>query len=369
MPRPRARPGQMMRPAPDAAAPTTPPAFAVQRLLTDRLMAFVDRAGIAGALRGQRAGTTRQVIGRLGADLGFRLDDPVRARMVGVLLDLLEDCGVIAALPDGARGWSADAAWPWRATSADVEADADALNGQVEFFGQCLDYVGRFLAGAPPLFDFNGGSIRAWERLLGNREFAFARSVVARLMLPRAAPAPEVLVLCYGPGYDLVEIATRRPDARVTALDFTDAFLDCAAKRLASPRNVRWVDAASWGGFGRPLPFDDASFHVVVFSCADPYVPARLREGVYRDIFRVLKPGGVVGMLTHSYPDAGRRDVSDLWVRRGTYCHDFLESVCQGWQGFYPAADTREVCARVGFQPDVVTLNSSVWRLRRPEAA
>lgn len=351
---------------PDTRPPL--PAFAVQRLLTDRLLTFVEVTGIADLLRERQVATVRHAFDRLGAELGYRIDDPGRARMLRVLIDFLGDCGLVTTQPDGAFRWNAGARRPWRATPADVEGIGEAFDGEVEFFAQCLDYAGRFLAGEPPLFDFVGGSVHAWERLLGNRDFAFARSVVARLLLPRAEPAAEILVLCYGPGYDLVEIEKRRPDARVTALDFTDGFLACASGRLGSPRAVRWVEAARWNGFGSPLPFADSSFQVVVFSCANPYIPATLRESVYRDIFRVVKPGGVLGMLTYSYPDVGRREVADEWVRRGIYCHDFLESVCKGWQGFYPADETRRMLSRVGFGLDVVTLNASVWRLRRPEA-
>jgi ubiquinone/menaquinone biosynthesis C-methylase UbiE len=286
--------------------------------------------------------------------------------MLRVLLDLLVDCGVISVHADSSCSWSGGAARSWRPSSADAETIARAFEGQMEFFDQCLNYADAFLSGQPPLFNFSGGSTHAWERLLGNGEFAFARSVVARLLLPRVARGAEILVLCYGPGYDLVEIENRRPDVRVTALDFTNTFFANASRRLRRPDAVQWIDAARWCGFGFPLPFDDRSFDMLLFSCADPYIPPASREAVYRDIYRVLRPGGVLGILTHSYPDAAHCEVPDEWIRRGTFCHDFLESVCQGWQGFYGAAESRDLFARVGFRRDVVTLNSSVWRLVRP---
>jgi SAM-dependent methyltransferase len=344
------------------------PAFAVQRLLTDRLLTFVDATGIARHLAARDTFTACQALEALHDNLGYAVGDPTRARMIRVLIDFLVDCDHVTRSPDGTFRWNPGAPRPWRPGETDEARIQEAFDGQVEFFEQCLQYADRFLQGRPPLFDFNSDSTRAWERLLGNGEFAFARSVLSRLLLPRARDRAETLVLCYGPGYDLVEIERRRPDARVTALDFTNAFFPGASRRLTIPGAVNWVDAAEWGGFGTPLPFAPLSFDIVLFACADPYIQLGQRAFVYGDIHRVLRPGGVLGVLTHSYPDAARRFVADEWVRRGTFCHDFLESVCQGWQGFYDAGCTRDQFARAGFCLEVVTLNASVWRLAKPEA-
>lgn len=302
----------------------------------------------------------------LADELGFAVRDSIRARMVHVLLDFLDDCEYVRTEPDGTRRWNLSAVPPWHPSEHEEHEICRTFDGQMEFFGQCLAYVGRFLEGAPPLFDFAGTSTNAWERLLGNGEIAYARSVLSRLLLPRAVEGARILVLCYGPGFDLVEIERRRPDARITALDFTNAFFDVASRRLTRPEAVRWVDGSSWKGFGSPLPFDDGWFDVVLFACADPYIPPAVRVLAYEDIHRVMRAGAVLGVLTHSYPDKARLAVAESWIRRGTYCHDFLESVCQGWQGFYDAAATRALFTQVGFGLDVVTLNASVWRLQKP---
>ena len=34
-----------------------------------------------------------------------------------------------------------------------------------------------------------------------------------------------------------------------------------------------------------------------------PYIPHDLREDVYRDISRIIRPGGGLGVITRSYPD------------------------------------------------------------------
>ena len=352
--------------------PLGPPRFAFERLMTRRLLAFVQTSGIAPPLARLGVFTADQALQALGAALGFTLGDPTRARMVRVLLDFLADCGYLDSAPGGSFAWrgparvsalaAGDASAPAASGGAD-RGDGCASCRQVDFFEQCLAYAPQYLRGGPPLFDFDAGSADAWEQLLGNDDFAFARALLARTVLPRDERPCHALVLCYGPGYDLVEIERRRPHAMVTAIDFTDSFRARASGRLRHPERVRWVGSATWGGFGAPLPFPSDTFDVVLFSCADPYVPADLCDAVYGDIRRTVRPEGVLGVLTRSYPDLERRDVQDEWVRRGTFCHDFLESVCKGWQGFRSAAGSRRLFQDVGFTIDVVTLGGSVWRL------
>ncbi len=343
--------------------------FVAERYLTARLLSFAQRTGIAAALAARSPFSTAEAAASLEADLGFALGDPLRRRMVRVLLDFLAECGCLrSAGPDrfvvvGAQG----SRGPWQADDPALRSDL-ADDGRVEFFERCLGHVEAFLRGQPPLFDFDEASTGAWDRLLGNDQLAQARAILARLVLPRDDRPCDALVLCYGPGFDLVEIEARCPAARVTALDFTEAFREVAARRLRAPAKVQWARAASWGGFGHRLPFHDAAFDLVTLACAEPYIPAGCREAVFGDIFRILRPRGVLGLLTRSYPDASRHAVPHDWVRRATCGHDFLESVCRGWQGFSEAEASRALLTRVGFRVDLVTHNASVWRLSRPAA-
>jgi len=348
------------------SSPFVSPPFAVERQLTGKLLSFVLTTGVEPLLARQGAFSEDEALELLRTRLGFVLDDPVRVRMIRVLLDFLADCGYLREEPGGRLSWDPSATPPPGCESG--ERSSDDPGGLLGFFGRCLDHAPAFLRGQPPLFDFGEACTSAWEGLLGNGDFALARAYLARLVLPRNGASPcQALVLCYGPGFDLVEIERRGPGTVATALDFTGSFFACASARLRHADRVQWVSSAAWGGFGTPLPFDAGTFDAVLFSCADPYVPAAKREAVYRDICRVIRPGGALGILTRSYPDRERIEVSEPWVRRGTFCHDFLESVCLGWQGFRDAASSRRLFRDAGFTIDVVTLNGSVWRLLKQE--
>lgn len=346
-----------------AGSDTSP--SAVERFLTGRVLSFVDTTGIGCVLSEAGAFSPREAVRLLEERLGFALTDPVRSRMIRVLLDLLMECGWLRPAANGRRTFAPSADAP-PAISFQPLTGVLADDGQLTFFERCLAHVPTFLRGGPPLFDFDASCAPDWDALLGNDGIARARTVLARLLLPRDNRPCDALVLCYGPGFDLALIERRCPAARVTALDFTDAFLAGARRRLQAPGRVRWPDAESWGGFGCPLPFADEAFDLVTLSCAEPYIPRGQRHFVLADLVRVLRPGGVVGVLTHSYPDAARQAVPDDWVRRTTYCHDFLESVCRGWQGFLDAASLRTSFEGAGFRVDLVTHNASIWRLSKP---
>ena len=134
---------------------------------------------------------------------------------------------------------------------------------------------------------------------------------------------------------------------------------------------IVWVGPDRWAGFGRPLPFVDAGFDAVLFTCGDPYIPAGRRGDVYRDIARVLTPGGKLGVLPRCRPDADARYVASFWLRISALAHDFAESVCEGWEGFSDAGENARLFSDAGFQggtegPGGMSfLDSSLWVLRK----
>jgi ubiquinone/menaquinone biosynthesis C-methylase UbiE len=334
--------------------------------LTDRLLHFVWEEGVARTFAALGRFSPGDAASALERELGYDLRDRVRLRMVRVLTDFLCECGQVE-MKDGCYIWTAGEC-PGCVLSDEEEALAagEALGGELAFFEGCIAHAGKFLRGAPPLYSFDSGAAHIWEEFLGNAEFNFARQVLAKMMLAGQNGGARVLDLCYGPGFDILHIQQCLGDVRVTALDFKDVFRNRALGRIPNPAGVEWIDSGRWQGFGSPLPFEDGTFDAAFFACADPYVPAELRGFVYRDIFRALKRGGSVNILSHSYPDPEKKDVYDPWVRKGTLCHDFSESVCEGWQGFYDAAESRGLFEAVGFVIGDVMMNASVWRLDKP---
>ena len=117
-------------------------------------------------------------------------------------------------------------------------------------------------------------------------------------------PGDEVLDACCGTG-DLA-VAARRAGARVTGLDFSERMLERARSKDAS---VEWVH-----GDLLALPFRDASFDAATVGFGVRNV-ADL-ELALRELRRVLRAGGRVGILEITRPRGPLRVFYSLWFDR-----------------------------------------------------
>lgn len=82
---------------------------------------------------------------------------------------------------------------------------------------------------------------------------------------------------------------------------------------------------------------------------SDPFIPLEERYIAYTEIYRVLKPNGVLGMLSWQYPDAGGQYYKNKWIRRQIYRHNFAESVVDGWYGFHDIHETLNMFKEIGY--------------------
>jgi SAM-dependent methyltransferase len=357
-----------------------------RRLLAD-IRGLAEREGIHALAQRLSPVTLEDLCEALQTELGYALTAGNRRRMVGLLLDLFAECGWAKA-SGGRWEWCAGRAMPLDPSGPDGGAatgDPPGEDDQYPFFETCLASVPAYLRGAAAAVQFDGRSAASWERFLGCEEFRTCRSVLLELMGVERRTARCVLDLCHGPGWGLEALVCRSPASRITAVDFTDAFCEMARARVdrAQARNrqrgqpaepVVWVGPDRWRGFGHRLPFADGSFDAVLFACGDPYIPASLRKDTYREVARVLRPGGCLGVLTRCRPDAEARHVASFWLRIAALAHDFAESVCLGWEGFAGAEENARVFSEAGFlggtgSSDTMSfLDASLWVLRKAAA-
>jgi demethylmenaquinone methyltransferase / 2-methoxy-6-polyprenyl-1,4-benzoquinol methylase len=115
------------------------------------------------------------------------------------------------------------------------------------------------------------------------------------------SPGDRVLDTCCGTG-DLA-IAAQREGCRVTGLDFSERMLERAR---AKSERVEWIQ-----GDALALPFPDASFDAATVGFGVRNLDD-LEAGL-RELRRVLRPGGCVGILEITRPRGLLRPFYRLW--------------------------------------------------------
>jgi len=131
--------------------------------------------------------------------------------------------------------------------------------------------------------------------------------------LGRVEPGDCVLDLGSGAGTDsLVAGLMVGPEGSVTGIDMTPEMSEKARRGAAELGlgNVKFVE-----GEVEELPFDDASFDVVISNGVIDLIPDK--DAVFASIYRVLRPGGRIQFadVTIQQPvsEEGKRKI-DLWT-------------------------------------------------------
>jgi demethylmenaquinone methyltransferase/2-methoxy-6-polyprenyl-1,4-benzoquinol methylase len=121
-----------------------------------------------------------------------------------------------------------------------------------------------------------------------------ARTFSAILSQPNA----RVLDLCCGTGDMAFALRRQSANAHITGADFSHAMLVLASAKAntSSDRRVKWIEADALA-----LPFPDESFDLVTSAFGFRNL-ADYAAGI-REILRVLRPGGEIGILECSEPE------------------------------------------------------------------
>ena len=357
------------------------------RFLLPEVLELASKEGIIQRIRNLSPFSFDGLCAVLKKDLGYVISTGNRRRMIAVFLDILSESG-LCKREEGKWRWVSrkgneperpgGIAWP-------LDPGVSGDEGQLFFFRECLRHLPAYLRGEPVSIGFDETNVIAWDRFLGCAEFQSCRKLLLELMEVENRSTFRLLDLCHGPGWGIAQAVAMFPAVRLTAIDFTDAFTHRAKARArdAAGMNreaghedsgIRWFGPRQWSGFGCPLPLGDGEFDAVLFTGGDPYIPGTLRRAVYDEIARVLVPGGRLGILTRGYPDPGRRHVPSYPVRITTLVHDFLESVCEGWEGFSGPEENLRMFQDIGFREGGAVpggmsfLESSLWVLRKGAA-
>lgn len=125
------------------------------------------------------------------------------------------------------------------------------------------------------------------------------RRLVAQADLARGQ---RVLEVGCGTGSLLIEIGRQRPDVELVGLD-PDPKALARAERKARQAGVRLrLDR----GFTDAMPYDNASFDRVLSSLMYHHVPHNEKPAMFREIHRVLKPGGRLELVDFAGPERAR---------------------------------------------------------------
>lgn len=358
--------------------------FVVPKLLIRRVVKLVEEEEILRLIRKLGPFNLDEVCSIFRKKLGYVLNEPVRKRMVMNLLNILVETGFLKKSDNNRYHLNNDKEVTLPvADIAGVAKLKKIFNDEISFYNNCIDYTGRFLRGAPPLYGFDSQYSKIWEAFLGNYAFSVARMVLLQSLRIEDKATFQILDLCYGTGQGLELIYKLYPKTRITAIDFTDIFQKQARQKIELLQRenstqktvgfpVKWVPSTEWKGFGDRLPFREKTFDVVFFACADPYIPSYLREEVYRDISRILKPGGGLGVMTRSYPGPENKYITNNWAKMAIYLHDFAEGVCANWHGFYEVEENLKMFKRLGYLPRspfsnrFSLLDYALWGLEKP---
>ena len=181
---------------------------------------------------------------------------------------------------------------------------------------------------------FDPPSSMAYDRISRLPIFTFERYLVIK-KFKKYAPMGTLLDIGCGPGYLAAEIIRKYPDLDVIGLDISQDMLDLAAQNL-NPGKVKLICGDAAG-----IPLDESSVDFIVSSLSLHHWehPA----AAFREIFRVLRPGGRFLILDL------RRDAPGLVYLFASIINTFAPAELKrtrGAQGsLYTAFTTDEVTA------------------------
>lgn len=190
------------------------------------------------------------------------------------------------------------------ASAAEHEKSEGARPAAESTESEAAEHVRELFGSIAPTYDrlnhlLSMGLDRRWWR----RAALTFKDVLAR-------PDARVLDICCGTGDMTAALLALRPAGGepVTGLDFSAEMLHLAESKYKSA-NVRWVE-----GDAMALPFADASVDLV--TSAFGFRNLRNYAAGLAEIYRVLRPGGAIGILECNQPGGMSGALYNLYFQR-----------------------------------------------------
>lgn len=123
-----------------------------------------------------------------------------------------------------------------------------------------------------------------------------------------ARPNAKVLDLCCGTGDMAFALRRQGSEANITGADFSHAMLVRATAKSAGRSNMQWIEADALH-----LPFPDESFDLA--TSAFGFRNLADYDAGFREILRILRPGGECGILEFSEPRGLRGKIYNVYFK------------------------------------------------------
>jgi ubiquinone/menaquinone biosynthesis C-methylase UbiE len=163
-----------------------------------------------------------------------------------------------------------------------------------------------------------------WNELHGKSDLLLEPSSFVSEMIPHFPPGSTILELGCGAGTDSVALA--QAGHQVTATDFSDVAIDKNTQRYQHIPNLIFqvMDMT------QPFPFGSEQFDIVYARLSLHYFTEEKTHEIFREIYRVLKPGGLLCFICKSTADhrygQGTMIEPDMYDYKGHVRHFFSKS-------------------------------------------
>lgn len=151
-------------------------------------------------------------------------------------------------------------------------------------------------------------------------EHSAKQTVFAEEIQSKISPQASILELGCGEGNDSIFFAEN--GHAITATDFSDIAIEQNKERWSDPKLTFVAQDIS-----QPLQFADASFDVVYARLSLHYFTDEITQRAFREIARVLKPGGTLCFMCKSTNDhiygQGEKIEDDMYELKGHVRHFF----------------------------------------------